>query len=70
MEVRNRNGGNPYSDIDSFIKDIFENEVDERANFCRKHMESLNKKNAKKIASQADERLSKTMIDLYVDGMK
>ena len=56
LEVRTRSGGNPYDGIDSFLEDIFSKPVDDRANFCRKRIESFNLKTLKKLAVEADKR--------------
>ena len=54
IQVRTRTGGNTYSTIKDFLDDIFSKPIEERANFCRKILESLSLKNLKKMANEAD----------------
>ena len=56
LQVRTKNGGNPYTDIDTFVDDIFKQPINERANFCRKRVESFTLKTLKKLAAEADRR--------------
>ena len=58
MQTRNKTGGSPCLNIDSFFGDVFSHSIDERANFCRKRLEMLSMKNLRKLALEAESKLS------------
>ena len=58
VQIRTKTGGNPNDDIDSFIQEILVREKHERANFCRKRLESFNKKVLKRLAKEAEGKLN------------
>ena len=58
VQIRTKTGGNPNDDIDSFIQEILVREKHERSNFCRKRLESFNKKVLKRLAKEAEGKLN------------
>ena len=45
---------NPFGSVEMFLEDIFNQPVSDRANYCRKELESLSLKSLRKLAVEAD----------------
>ena len=57
VQTRTKTGGNPNENIDSFVQEILTEDKHERGNFCRKRIESFNRKTLKRLAKEADGKL-------------
>ena len=54
VQSRMKSPSHPFGNVEMFLEDIFNQPVSDRANYCRKELESLSLKNLRKLAVEAD----------------